>query len=238
MKRRTTRAASAAPSAGNWLTTYSDLVTLLLCFFVLLYSFSVLDVEKFRKFVASFQGQGIMDGVTSPINRDPSPVPVQEGPTQDLDGPFWSDSGKMLVHIQDFLNDNGIEGQVRAYREQGGVLVEIQDHLLFDSAKANIRPDGLGLLNTLSVLFAQMPNSIVVEGHTDNIPINTAEFPSNWELSTARATRVVRYYVDVRGLDPRRMAAMGFSEFHPISSNATAEGRSENRRVVFFIREF
>ena len=236
MRRQTTRSEPAP--AASWLTTYSDLVTLLLCFFVLLYSFSALDVEKFRKFVASFQGQGILTGGTVPVTQDPSSNPVVEGETADTEGPFWSDSGRMLIHVQEFLQDNGIEGVVRAYQEQGGVMVELKDHLLFDSARADIRQDGRALLDKLSVLMNDMPNSVSIEGHTDNIPIRTTEFPTNWELSGARAARVVRYFVEIRGMDARRFAATGFGEFHPMASNSTAFGRAQNRRVVFFIKEF
>ncbi len=81
-----------------------------------------------------------------------------------------------------------------------------------------------------------MPNEIAVEGHTDNVPINTPEYPSNWESSAARSARVVRYFVEIRGLTPERFSAIGYGEFRPVDSNATAVGRSRNRRVVFVIR--
>ncbi len=238
MKRQITKSAFSPPETAAWMTTYADLVTLLLCFFVLLYSFSALDVERFRKFVASFQGQGILTGGTVPVTQDPSSSHVVEGDSADADGPFWSDSGRMLIHVQEFLQDNGIEGDVRAYEEQGGVLIELKDHLLFDSARADIRSDGRLLLDKLAQLLNEMPNSVAVEGHTDNIPIRTTEFPTNWELSGARAARVVRYFIEVKNMDARRFAATGFGEFHPLASNSTAFGRSQNRRVVFFIKEF
>jgi chemotaxis protein MotB len=208
----------------------------LLCFFVLLYSFSAIDVVKFRRFIASFQGVGVLDGGTTP---DTTIVMPEENPTDvatEQIGPFWSDAGRMLAHVQQYLEAQGITAEVRAFREEQGVMLELQDRVLFDSGQATLRPDGLALLGRLVTLFTEMPNEIAVEGHTDNVPINTPEFPSNWELSTGRAARVVRYFVEIRGLLPERFSAIGYGEFRPVDSNATAEGRSRNRRVVFVIR--
>ena len=232
----TRRKAVATPPAGSWLTTWSDLVTLLLCFFVLLYSFSALDVDKFRQFVASFQGQGILDGGRAPITDDPPLAP--DSSTEDTSGPFYADNGLLMIYIQEYLKENGIEGHVDVYREERGVLIQIKDHVFFDSARADIRADGMPLLNKLATLLDEMPNDVVIEGHTDNIPIRTAEFPTNWELSAARSARVVRYFTEIRGLDARRFAAMGYGEFHPVASNATAAGRNQNRRVVLLIKRY
>lgn len=232
----TRRRTVAAPPAGSWLITWSDLVTLLLCFFILLYSFSALDVDKFRQFIASFQGQGILDGGTVPITDVPPLAP--DSSTDDDAGPFYADNGRLMVHIQEYLKENGIEGQVKVYREEQGVMIEIKDHLFFDSARADIRTDGMPLLNKLATMLNQMPNDVVVEGHTDNIPIRTLEFPTNWELSAARSARVVRYFTEIRGLDSRRFAAMGYGEFRPSTSNATADGRNQNRRVVLLIKSY
>ena len=118
------------------------------------------------------------------------------------------------------------------------MLIQIKDHVFFDSARADIRADGMPLLNKLATLLDEMPNDVVIEGHTDNIPIRTAEFPTNWELSAARSARVVRYFTEIRGLDARRFAAMGYGEFHPVASNATAAGRNQNRRVVLLIKRY
>lgn len=229
----TRRKPAAAPPTGSWMTTWSDLVTLLMCFFVLLYSFSALDVDKFRQFIISFQGQGFLDGGIVPITDDPPLAP--DSSTDDASGPFYADNGKLMTHIVAYLKENGIEGHVEVYRQEQGVLIEIKDHMFFDSARADIRSDGMPLLNKLADLLDQMPNDVVVEGHTDNIPINTVEFPTNWELSAARSARVVRYFTEIQGLDSRRFAAMGYGEFRPTASNATADGRNQNRRVVLLI---
>ncbi|MBT9134905.1 MAG: Photosystem I P700 chlorophyll a apoprotein A2 [Firmicutes bacterium] len=191
---------------------------------------------KFRRFLASFQGVGVLDGGTTPNTTIVMP---EENPnevaTEQL-GPFWADSGRMMTHVQEYLESQGIEAEVRAFREERGVLLELQDRVLFDSGQATLRQDGLTLLGKLVTLFSEMPNEIAVEGHTDNVPINTPEYPSNWELSAARSARVVRYFVEIRGLTPERFSAIGYGEFRPVDSNATAVGRSRNRRVVFVIR--
>lgn len=232
-----TRRRSAPPVAtGNWMITWSDLVTLLLCFFVLLYSFSSLDAQKFKKFINSFQGQGLLDGGTVPITDDTSPIVPDDGATNNTSGDFYADNGQLMVHVEQYLKDNGIDGVVQVYREEQGVVIELNDHFFFDSARADIRSEGMGLLNKLSDLLKQMPNDVQVEGHTDNIPISTTEFPTNWELSAARASRVVRYFTENRGLDSRRFSAVGYGEFHPLASNATADGRGRNRRVVILIK--
>lgn len=231
-----TRRKPMSVPASSWLTTYSDLVTLLLCFFVLLYSFSAIDVVKFRRFVASFQGVGILDGGTIPDSTSPIPIDQIGDTTTDTEGPFWSDTGRLTVHVKEFLSTHGIEGVVQVYRAEQGVLLELRDHVLFDSGRADIRAEGITLLNKLGELFSQMPNEVTIEGHTDNIPIRTAEFPTNWELSGARSARVVRYFVEIRGLDPKRFAATGYGEHRPLEKNNTADGRARNRRVVFVIK--
>jgi len=218
------------------MTTWSDLVTLLLCFFVLLYSFSALDVDKFKKFINSFQGQGILDGGTVPVTDDSSPLTPDDGNTNETSGPFYADNGRLMVHVQEFMRDNGIEGHVLVHREEQGVLLELKDNLFFDSGRADIRIDGIPLLDKLAQLLNEIPNDVTVEGHTDNLPINTVAFPTNWELSAARAARVVRYFTENKALDARRFAAMGYGEHRPVATNATAEGRSKNRRVVLLIK--
>ncbi|MBS4055539.1 MAG: OmpA family protein [Thermaerobacter sp.] len=232
------RRGGSTVAAASWLTTYSDLVTLLLCFFVLLYSFSAIDIQKFRRFVLSFQGQGVLDGGAVPDTVSPAPEEEVGDVATESEEPFYEESGRLMVHVQEFLETHAIEAEVQVYQEVQGVVLELKDHLLFDSGRATIRAEGMGLLNTLSLLFNQFPNQVTVQGHTDNVPISTVEFPTNWELSTSRATRVVRYFVEVRELNPHRFSAAGYGEFQPVDSNETSEGRSRNRRVVFLLRGF
>ncbi len=118
---------------------------------------------------------------------------------------------------------------------QGRLTVNIVDRVLFDSGEAEVRPEGQQILRKVAGILAQHPNrQIHVIGHTDNVPIRK-KFPSNWELSCARATAAVRFLQDQAGVDPRRLGALGYGEFHPISDNATAEGRAKNRRIAIVV---
>jgi chemotaxis protein MotB len=122
---------------------------------------------------------------------------------------------------------------------QGKLTVNILDRVLFDSGEAELKPDGEGVLRKVAEVLAQHPNvRLHVIGHTDNVPIRAAarnRFPSNWELSTARATAAVRFLSEKAGVDPRRLGAVGYGEFRPVADNATAEGRAHNRRIAITI---
>jgi chemotaxis protein MotB len=118
-----------------------------------------------------------------------------------------------------------------------GVILRLKESVLFEVGKAELREEAKNVLDMLyEDVFKDLPNNILIEGHTDNVPIHTPQFPSNWELSTARATSVARYLIEQKGFPPRRLAAMGCGEFRPIADNGTEEGRAKNRRVEFIIR--
>jgi len=223
-KRRATHVAVGAP---EWMTTYGDMVTLLLCFFILLFSFSVIDAIRFQQILSSIQvaflgDRGIMQ--TSPE--------VSQGEMIELSVDHKFEDVLITYQvIQGYLDEEGLEGSIALRLEERGVVLEIQDQILFDSGEAELRPGAESLLSKVASLLARLPNKVVVEGHTDNIPINTVIFPSNWELSVARSVRVVRFLSEQRGLAPRRFTAIGFGEYQPIVSNQTSEGRARNRRV-------
>ncbi|GFP33266.1 chemotaxis protein MotB [Candidatus Hakubella thermalkaliphila] len=116
-------------------------------------------------------------------------------------------------------------------------MLEIQDQILFDSGRAEIRQEAQVLLQKVAGIIAEVPNQIVVEGHTDNVPINTAQFPSNWELSVSRAVRVVRFFSEQQKLPAKRFIASGHGEFQPVATNLTVAGRAQNRRVNIIISD-
>ncbi|MBO8167982.1 MAG: OmpA family protein [Thermoanaerobacteraceae bacterium] len=222
--------------APAWMVTYSDLVTLLLVFFVLLYSFSVLDVQKFKAFLISFQGVGILEKGSSILENIEANRDQMEELSEGMDE--ISENARLLevyTVIKAFLKNNGLEDDISVRYEERGVVLTIKEKILFDSGKADLKPHAKKILAQLGNLFKQLPNQISVEGHTDNRPINTIEFPSNWELSAARSARVVRYLTREHNLDPRRFVAVGFGEYYPVASNDTPEGRARNRRVVIVI---
>lgn len=220
--------------SGDWITIYADMVTLLLCFFVLLYSFSAIDNEKFRQFISSFQGKSILDGGEVVLPGPDTDFPIDEW--EGDEDPYWADSERLLEYVKRYLVEHGIDGSIEVNRDERGVQLQMPDHLFFNSGEARITSRGLNILENLTPLFEEIPNKVLVEGHTDTRPMNSIAFPSNWELSCGRAASVVRYFTEDMGLVPKRFIAVGYGEFHPVESNATSEGRAANRRVVMVIR--
>jgi len=222
---------------GEWLLTYSDLVTLVLVFFVLLYSFSQIDVSKFRQFILSFQGSGILDGGRAPLEQVmPESTSSEAFEDEAALGEGAQSNLKEIYNMTvSYLREHGLSDQVEVGYRQRGIALEIKERILFDSGKAVLKPEARQLLDRLSGLFKKLPNQISVEGHTDNRPIQTAQYPTNWELSVDRAAKVVRYLTEERGLDPRKFVAVGFGEYQPVLPNTSPENQAQNRRVVLVI---
>lgn len=231
----------------EWLTTYSDMVTLILTFFVLLYSFSLIDNTKFKAIAMSLaQALGGNSGyIIQSGNVGPTPVNQNPGLQNDvnskgninikLDTAKTDETEKVYKKVNDFIKTNKLEGKVTIKEDVRGVIIELQEKILFDSGSAEIKKDSLPLLDKLSNLLSNFSNEIIVEGHTDNVPINHGYYQSNWELSTDRAVKVVRYFTEKKGLNSSKYMAIGCGEFRPIATNATPEGRQKNRRVNILI---
>ncbi len=219
----------------EWLTTYSDMMTLILCFFVLLYSFSLLDTDKFRQLA---QSMAIALGGNSQVitnGGNVGPVPIDENPgvenNSDGTGMVGEEAQRIYNEVSSYIDENGLNAKVTIKKETRGVLIELQDNILFDSGEAKLKKDSIPLLQKISGLLKQFSNEVIVEGHTDNLPINKGYYQSNWELSTDRANKVVRYFIEKEGLDGRRFQAVGLGEYRPIDTNDTPDGRKNNRRV-------
>ena len=235
-------------SEQSWLLTYSDVITLVLCMFVMLYSFSTIDVQKFERLVSSLNQtlSGVLDGgkIIDPEPRDNLPIDVDEIDLDQKDDELDKDKDEDKSNEKDFdkdllevyqkitnlIRDYGLEDQVFIGIESKGVEIRFTDGVFFDSGSALLKPSAYDLLNRLTKIFKEIENEILVEGHTDDRPINTPQFPSNWELSTSRALSVVRYF-ERQGVEPERMGAVGHGEYRPVATNNTAEGRQANRRV-------
>ncbi|MDK2820378.1 MAG: chemotaxis protein MotB [Clostridia bacterium] len=224
-------------NSNEWMTTFSDLMTLLLVFFVLLFSFSVINRVKFEQFLASYQGIGILENSASIVDEDTV--------TPDNQNFESAEAAAALAHAQElmetfqivenFLAENGLDDMVQVRYEQRGIALDIKEKILFDSGKADLKPEAKKLLNKLSELLLEIDNEIRVEGYTDNRPIHTLLFPTNWELSTTRAVRVIRYFVENFDLNPERFEAVGYGEYRPLYPNDTPEHMAENRRVVLLL---
>lgn len=222
----------------EWLATYGDLVTLLMCFFVLLFAFSSIDAQKFEAVMQSFQGSaGVLVGGKTLTD---GPLVFNGMPeAQTTTSPEESQKLEELKEqVEQYLEQNNLQANVQVELDARGLLLRFKDNILFDSGKADLKPEAYQILQFLGDLLVKpefAERYIRVEGHTDNIPISTARFPSNWELSSSRASSVVRYYIETLGITPERFTASGYSEFYPVADNSTAEGRALNRRVDIVI---
>lgn len=217
------------------MVTYSDMVTLLLTFFVLLFSFSELDVQRFRAIMSAFQASvGVLDGGLRVVQDDDA---VQGRTDWDLQDINWHrpELERQLfgVHaeVQAYVASRNLEHAMQVDLTERGVIVRFADQVLFDLGKADLKPEAVEVLDALADVLDGIPNHIRIEGHTDNWPINNERFPSNWELSTARATTVLRYLIETHGMSPESLSAAGYGEYRPLEPNDTAENRARNRRV-------
>ncbi|GAA0455966.1 flagellar motor protein MotS [Alkalibacillus silvisoli] len=237
-------------SAPIWMVTYSDMVTLILVFFILLFSMSQIDAVKFNAVAESYRQNVIFDFMPSAIPlEDPTDYEEDdEGDLPDEDEDFTEDPEiteaedeenleELYEEIQDYLDDHNLNDVITASQTDRGVVLVLQERVLFNSGEAELIDDFLPFLDKVAILLDNIPNDVEVEGHTDDVPIDTYRYPSNWELSTARASSVIRYFVDEQSLDATRFQATGFAEFKPVSENATEEGLQRNRRVEMIILE-
>lgn len=221
--------------APEWMATYGDMVTLLMCFFVLLFAFSSIDAQKFEAVMESFQGSaGVLSGGKSlseaPFVFDAMP----ESKTSKEQVIEMKKLEDLKEKVEEYLEKNDMEAQVDLELESRGLVIRFKDNVLFSPGSAVINEESYAILDFLAGLMLSeelISEEIRVEGHTDNVPINTPTHPSNWELSTNRATNVVRYFVEESGMAPIRISAAGYSEYRPIASNETIDGRAANRRV-------
>ncbi len=233
-----------------WMTTYGDMVTLLLTFFILLFTFSSLDVQRFHEVMSaiqhSFMGRsGILVGSTDPTAGAGDRIGAFDVTMEELAevlGEREQTVLEMLYELEEtyekvktFLQESGLEDDIQLRLEERGIVLELPERILFDSGQALLKQEFLPTLDLLVQLLAGLPNQISVEGHTDNVPIQTFLYPSNWELSVGRSVAVARYLVDEHGVNPRRVVAAGYGEHHPIDTNDTAEGRARNRRVTLVL---
>ena len=233
---------SGGGGSPPWMATLADMMQLLLTFFILLYSMSNVDEEKFASVSTSLQMQFMNFSGQSPSIIDGyegvQPMPIQESTIVTEDAIVEEISPEvieMYEKVGNFLIENELEAEVSVRLSSEGVFVDIKEAILFDSGSAKLKDSGLTILKQLEVLINDFDNDIVIEGHTDNIPITSVTYPTNWELSTSRAVSVVRYLSEVVGVDPTRLSARGYGEYSPIATNDTPTNRALNRRVNMFI---
>lgn len=221
----------------RWLVSYSDFVTLLFGFFVVMYSVSHVSEQKYRvlstTLASAFEGKVPVDkSVQNPMQTLQSQNHSDQGAIAGLSPFAAASSSKMIaVQIQESLLSSANPDNIAIRATEEWVEIEINAKLLFASGKAEPSDEAQEIFRRIAAVLASVPNEVEVSGHTDDQPIQTAQFKSNWELSAARAASVVRLLAQ-GGVEPARMAAVGYGEFRPVADNQTEPGRAENRRVV------
>ncbi len=232
---------SGESGGGEWIMTYADLVTLLFAFFVLLYSMSSVQQESFKELVQSLKSAlgvqqvpeaGTREGLTMVQNQEQEPdeAPQENQAVDEAGNMVQKELDEITSEVRELIMFNRLGGKVKVNQDGGGATITISDLVLFPAGNASMTNQGVAIMNKITDILSQFPYHIKVAGHTDNIPIKTAKYASNWELSSSRACEVVRFLIS-EGIDPKMLSAEGFAEFKPIASNETAAGRAKNRRV-------
>lgn len=208
----------------RWLLTYADMITLMLALFIILFAMSTISKVKFQKFA-----QDVSGGFD---NQWSTNAPPQGG--ANLNQRFNSATKIPMIQreLEAYVKKNHLQTQVQVHMDHRGLVVTLlSDKSYYDTGSAELRPQTKKILDDVDVFLRKNDNLIRVEGNTDNVPIATASYPSNWELSTARAVNVVRYLVEHDRLDPTRISAAGYGQYHPRTDNSTPASRAQNRRV-------
>jgi chemotaxis protein MotB len=217
---------SGGEGAGmmRWLLTYADMITLLLALFIILFSISTINKVKLQRLVHDLGG-GFNS--TDAINNPPNGLTTASSK---------DDLQAMQSSLQQYISKNKLQNQVQTTISRDGkkrelIITLLSDKQLFDSGKADLKDGTKKILNEVYLQLKSRQNDVRVEGNTDNVPISNGQFPSNWELSAARAPGVARYFVEDEGLAPRRISALGYGEYRPKFPNDTDAHRAANRRV-------
>ncbi len=233
----------------RWLVSYADFITLLFAVFVTLYAMSQSDKKKAEEVMQSIQQSFgmVQPGAPSPkMNVIPSQqaniIPAikpeisiapgsRSARSQAKTRAEEKDFRQIKSTIEAYLVKQGAQSKVALTITRRGLIVSLKEAGFFESGQAQIKPNAYELINTISEVVTQYNNPLRLEGHTDNVPISTSQFPTNWELSTARATNGLKYLLKNFDVDPDKISATGYAEFRPLADNATPEGRAKNRRV-------
>lgn len=222
-------------NAERWLLTYADMITLLVAFFIMMYSMSVMNLAKFHQVAMSIKSGfgGTVSGAGHSVldqsggeGKKPTILP-EMNPAQ---------PASIAKQIRSYIKERKLEKDLRVKVTERGVVVTIvTDDMLFPKGQASITEPTGRVLDKVSSIIAHTTNLIRVEGHTDDLPINTPRYPSNWELSTSRATTVVRYLIENDRIDPARISAAGYADSRPLVPNDSESNRQFNRRVDIVI---
>jgi chemotaxis protein MotB len=214
----------------RWLISYADFVTLLFAFFTTMYAISTVDAKKLQDMVESMQAAFDANKLPTPKKTDSTPAKPLKQPTPDQQA-----LEALKVRLAERLKLQIAGGQVGLEVDPRGLVVTIREAGTFGVGSAELSDAARSVLGEVADALADVDHPVRIEGHTDDVPIRTAKYKSNWELSTARATNVVSFFVEDRGLPPSRFSAAGYGEFRPRAVNSTGANRAANRRVDIVI---
>ncbi len=220
-------------NAERWLLTYADLITLLMVFFVVLYSMSTADSSKWKQISAALEqafNVDVLKGHAASALDDGTAAPALP-----VDNLITNTDVPQVTRLQNKI-EAALQGaqqapEVTVGLDREGVVIRLSGSYLFDSGRAELKPNSMGVLDAIALELKLLPNDIRVDGHTDSTPIDSPRYPTNWELSTARALAITRYFTETSGVESTRLMAAGFGEFRPIVPNDTRDHRAQNRRV-------
>ncbi|MCC7365465.1 MAG: OmpA family protein [Dehalococcoidia bacterium] len=217
----------------RWIVSYADMLTLLFALFVVLYATGNPNTEKLKQVRESLD-DAFNTGVLQGSNGD-SPIFEGSGITSSIANIKSADLEAIAEEVGTFAQTAGLDGKIQIRSEADRITISLADNLLFDSGSAELKPGSQDVLLMVAGVLNHLPNDLKIEGHTDNVPVNSPDYPTNWELSAARSSTVLRFLVEAGTVSGARMELAGYAETHPIADNATAEGRALNRRADIVI---
>ncbi len=218
----------------RWIVSYADMLTLLFALFVVLYATSDANPQKLQSVRYSID-QAFSVGVLQGSNGA-SPIFDSGGGLTPSISEIKSNNLVGLTETLDgFAEANNIEGKIQVRSDADSITISLADNLLFDSGSADLKPGSQDVLLLVASALSGLPNQMRIEGHTDDIPVNSPDFATNWELSAARASRVLRFLSEQGGINADQLFLAGFADTQPVGDNATPEGRALNRRADIVI---
>ena len=224
-------------NSERWLLTYADLITLLLVFFIIMYTMSNVDKQKFAQMANALKGaMGASGEKVLEMFPNQAVVPINNGSAYNSEERQMEGVEKQM---EELIEKAGLKDEIQVEVQERGLVVSIKSYILFESGKAQLTPESVGIIAHIAQILSQVSGKqIRIEGHTDSDPISTPEFPSNWELSSARATCVLKLILAKGHFNPTKISAVGYGEYRPKVPNTTVENKGQNRRVdIVIIRD-
>lgn len=223
----------------RWMLSYLDFITLLMIFFLMMYAISNVDSKKAQELARSLKiafNQGSGQNVIAISDSTNSPPDVVDSTDDPDDSSAETEKlSDIKEKVDELVNNSELKGSVTTSIQERGLIISFNDNVFFNSGEAEIKPDWQSKLISISKVLNGIDNYIHVEGHTDNVAINTNYFHSNWQLSAVRAANVVEFLITKGNVKPERLSSLGYGEYRPVQSNDTEEGRAANRRVDIVI---